>query len=419
MKSHQPAAVLPEPLRANETGTFTEHSVKVRLPDIVRRTLADNDFPPPVVAQLEQLIDDIPSARIRPLHSHAAPDADQWQRYIEPYAAQNWLDVPWFFAETYFYRRIMEAVGYFGEGDSRGPDPFLYQKREGFRTSGAAIAGLTAQLDEALTHAPRNETDLMQMFSVSLWGNQADLSLWSAEGGAPLSEGAPERPTQAENPDDHLVTDHRDAAIAHLRTERQRTGGPGRVDMILDNAGLELVGDLCLADLLLSGGWATEMKLHAKLHPTFVSDALISDVLETIDALAGGTDTGSQKLAARLKEHLTAGRLHLTFHPFWNSPLPMWEMPEDLRARLRPAQLVISKGDANYRRILGDSHWPFTTPFSVLTAPLPAPMLALRTLKAPTVVGLQPEQPAQLDQLDPEWITDGQWGLIQFGMPAK
>lgn len=418
MSSHQPAAPLPEPLRANETGTFTEHSVKVRLPDIARRTLADNDFPPSVVARFEALIADIPAARIRPLHSHAAPDAAAWEAYIEPYTAYNWLDVPWFFAETYFYRRIMEAVDYFGRSDTRGPDPFLHQKRQGLRTSSAAIAELTAQLDEVLAESAPGDEQLAQLFSVSLWGNQADLSLWPADADDAASEGVAERPTQRENQDDQMVSDHRETAIAHLQAGRQKMGDSLRVDMILDNAGLELVGDLCLVDLLLSGGWATEMHLHAKLHPTFVSDALIRDVLETIDALADEAAPGAQRLAARLRQHLDDGRLHLTFHPFWNSPLPMWQMPEDLRTLLRPAHLVISKGDANYRRILGDSHWPFTTPFGVLAAPLPAPIVALRTLKAPTVVGLREGQSVQLDALDREWITNGQWGLIQFGVPA-
>jgi hypothetical protein len=37
-------------------------------------------------------------------------------------------------------------------------------------------------------------------------------------------------------------------------------------------------------------------------------------------------------------------------------------MPDDVRPRLAEADVVLVKGDAHYRRALGDAHWPWTTP---------------------------------------------------------
>jgi len=89
-------------------------------------------------------------------------------------------------------------------------------------------------------------------------------------------------------------------------------------------------------------------------------------------------------------------------------------MPASLRRKLSEADLLISKGDANYRRLLGDRHWPFTTPFDDIVGYLPAPLLALRTFKSEVAAGLHPEQVADLDKNDPDWLINGKWGVIQF-----
>ena len=106
-------------------------------------------------------------------------------------------------------------------------------------------------------------------------------------------------------------------------------------------------------------------------------------------------------------------RLRLQPDPFWNSPYFFWELPQHLQAELAQAHLVIIKGDANYRRLLGDSRWPTTVPIAAAVPYLPAPFVALRTMKSDPVVGLQPGQADRLDQVDPDWRVNGKRGMIQ------
>jgi hypothetical protein len=287
--------------------------------------------------------------------------------------------VPWFVAETYFYRRVLEAIGYFRPGPGLGADPYALQKRLGLQH---------AQLDRA-------PDDIAAAILGALWGNQADMSLW------PAGESA--GPGGA-----HLLADDTAPAAAMLAG---LAAAGARADIILDNAGAELVHDLALADAMLAAG--LRVVLHAKPHPTFVSDALIADVRLTIGWLAGRPGDPAA-IGARLGAALAAGRLELRDGWYWTSPLPGWELPADLRADLASSGMLISKGDANYRRWLGDRRWPYDTPLERALAYLPAPTLLLRACKSDVAAGLDPARTAEAAARDPQWITGGRWGLIQL-----
>lgn len=402
-----PQLPLPLPLRGAEIGTFAHRTVTVRIPEIGRRTIIENNLPPQVVEKLQMLLAEIPEGTVRSLEDRQAPDWAAWQQYSAPYLGMSWLEVPWFFAETYFYRRVLEATGYFQPGSGLGYDPYTAQKRTGLQTFrrqiGSACAVLNARLAGKKPAGLRNLfIDLVMM---NLWGNQADLSMWPV--------GQAERPDHADRAGQlsHLLCDHAPQAVDYLLGQ---CGKPSRVDVLLDNAGLELVHDLLLADALLSSGTARAVHLHAKPHPTFVSDAIIPDILETIAFLSQMRTEETSAVARRLQEHLQLGSLHLRDNFFWTSPLSMWEMPPALCQELGEAALVISKGDANYRRLVGDRHWAFDTPLPGVWNYMPTALLALRVSKSQVMIGLQPGQAQAMDARDPQWLTNGKWGVIQF-----
>ena len=142
---------------------------------------------------------------------------------------------------------------------------------------------------------------------------------------------------------------------------------------------------------------------------------MIQDLADGIDALAAPPAGGEAawKLARRVDGHIVAGELVLRTHRFNASSLFYFQLPDDLRAELAGMDLVLVKGDANYRRLLGDAHWPSTTAFADAVAYFPAPVAALRTLKGEIIVGLPPGEAERLAGEDPAWLVNGQRGVIQ------
>jgi uncharacterized protein with ATP-grasp and redox domains len=383
---------LPEPLRGNEVGTFTAHSVSVRLPDIARRLC---DAAPAAATRLNALIREIGSGQIQPL-TGTGPCQDDWDGYVEPYVGSQWPDVPWFFAEYYFYRRVLDAVGYW----ESGVDPYLAQKRLGLEQAIPAAAATITTVDAAYSEGASTEALLIDLTDAALWGNQVDLSLWPAEAGGEVV---------TDRHSDRVLIDQRHQAIRSLH-ERP----PPPIDLVIDNAGSELVADLLVADLLLRSDLASRITIHAKLYPIFVSDATERDVVESIRRLAAEPNPHLRNAGERLHMEFTAGRFVISAEPFWVSPLGWRSRPDTIDHSMRHSGLVIVKGDANYRRLLDDRQWDFTTPFATAIGSTPAPLLALRTIKSELVAGLAPGQAEETASIDPQWLQNGRWATASF-----
>lgn len=416
----------PEPLRAAEDPSFAHYSVVNRLPDIARRTIAENDFSTNTQAMLQALIDEIPNGPIRLVDLAGSAEEQDWNAFVRPYAGMNWKDIPWFFAEEYFYIRILEATGYFAAGSGKRKDPYQYQKNLGLVSTREAVRTLAEQITAAIYSPQSNDPEVLaHLLQVDLWGNQNDLSMWPVshhpEGNGHLggSAGISTSTVQSDGTSgsaapaaqDYLLCNDLDGLLHYLSGI---PGGELRVDLLVDNAGYELVADLALTDFLLSTGRAALVNLHVKSYPVFVSDAVYNDVHATLDFMMQDLHAPSQALAVRLRQFVVRGQVQILAHPFWTSPLAGWEMPDDLYQTLKTNDLLISKGDANYRRLLGDRHWPFTLPFSDVVGYLPSGVLSLRTLKSEVAVGIDP---GRIPTNDPDWMINGRWGLIQFAAP--
>lgn len=112
MSSTNRHAGLPPPLMVSEPGSFARYTIVKRKPQITQQAIEDNGYPPDIVAALDAFRGEIASQPVQPLHEHAS-DVPFWHSAWVTHQGKTWLELPWYFAETYFYRRLLEAVRYF------------------------------------------------------------------------------------------------------------------------------------------------------------------------------------------------------------------------------------------------------------------------------------------------------------------
>ncbi|MFB8271000.1 damage-control phosphatase ARMT1 family protein [Streptomyces sp. NPDC055955] len=381
-------------IRSNAAGSFPYSVLRERHPALIQRVRDAFPYDPERQQALDALLREStdPAGVMEPLPADAR-DCEQWEEWGSgEHVGGSWFDAPFLWAESYFYRRLLDAVGYFdAAGPWQGIDPFRPFKQAELRSL-EAQAELTA-LDRLAQEPP--ETRARALLHGSLWGNRADL-------GFQLTANTTDTATTP------LLADDSERLWSLLPP-----GAGNTVQVVADNAGRELVPDLLLIDHFLSHTHAEQVVLQVKPHPYYVSDATPMDVIDALRHLKEAPGAAGEA-GERLWHATSTGHLQLRTHPFSCAPLPYSSMPDDLRDDFATATLTILKGDLNYRRLVGDRLRPPTTSFTALTSYFPSPVAALRTLKSDVVAGLDEKTERTLNASeDRAWRTSGTHAVIQ------
>lgn len=360
-----------------------------RTPKLIARVRDGVPYGPEPRRALDALAEEIATGPMRPLGPHAHDHA-AWAAWGAAYFGAPWTDAPFLWSESYFYRRLLDAVRYFEPGPWRGLDPF-----ERMKTAELRAAELEPDLRalDALAGLPPGDGATAKGLA-ALWGNRADLGfrIGRTAESADLAAGG-------------IIADQADRLWRLL-------GPDAQVIVVADNAGRELLADLVFIDHLIEHGLAATVSLHLKPHPYYVSDATITDFAACLRRL-GETPGAAAAICDRLWRAVATGRVTVDTHDFYCAPWSFHRMPADLAARFRGASLAILKGDLNYRRLVGDRAWPATTPFADVAGYFPAPVAALRALKSDVVTGLDEDTVRRLDGSGRAWRTDGDHALVQ------
>lgn len=291
----------------------------------------------------------------------------------------------------------------------------------------------------------------IEVCEICLWGNATDLSLLTNLSYEDIQklQGSEARKANEKN---ILVNDF-EAAFSCLKKAQRSGVKDRRVDIVLDNAGFELFVDLVLAGYLLQSGLATNIVLHPKNIPWFVSDVVPKDFSDLLTALVNAKSfyqtpseedesrgVTPQALSTKEAQDLQAlfenwstlyaeGSIVLRPNGFWTEGGSYWRLPKtapDLYEDLKESELVIFKGDLNYRKLTADAMWDPTTSFAEALGPMGpgsgVRVLALRTCKADVVVGLPKGEDERLRALDGgggdsgarKWAWSGKWAVVSF-----
>jgi len=385
---------LPEFLMTSEPGSFAQETILHRKPQIIDNVIADNVYPSSIIEQLTFFKEEIAEGKVQPL-TEDVQDVQEWNKTWLKYKNKTWLELPWYFAETYFYRRLLEVVKYFQHGSLRNHDPFSIPKEKQLEQCLTPLS-LAVNIINGIENSRLCFENLLH---ASLWGNRIDLSNFT------VSDEIKRRQAMIER--ENLLIDDFPQVLEIFEEQ------PLYVAFINDNVGMELGLDLYLADFLLRMGWAKQVTFYLKPYPFFVSDAMPKDLLGTIQAF-NKTSGHLNLLGKHLQDAFLKKKISVSSDWFWASPYHFPEMPVSLYKEISRFDMVIAKGDVNYRRLLSDRHWPHTTPISEIVNYFPTSLLILRTLKGEIMVNLKEGQAEKLKAEDSDWLINGKRGILQY-----
>lgn len=384
--------LLPPLLMTSEPGSFAQKTVRDRLPIILEQSWNYGSIPPDIQKELQEFKSELIFGRAKPLQE-LTNDRDYWNLEMQDWIGKKWDELPWLKAEAYFYRRILETTRYFQTGHLTEIDPFVHLKAQDLLDGRLVFADLYPSMKN------HDSVEGFQDHLIkALWGNRGDLSLLGA------------LDTSMETQLHHIILDQSCNAYQYLAAIQ-----PAKIAFFFDNVGKELFFDLALIDYLFENRLAEQITGFVKSQPFFVSDVMLKDMMKSIDLLSNSQTAQIRQLARRLASRIASDRLQILKPPFLTLGREFREMPANLCEQLQDHDLTILKGDLNYRRLMGDRHWPPNTPVEMAGGYFPTPFISLRTLKSELIVGLTDEILKKVkNEGDPNWLTNGKRGIITF-----
>lgn len=389
-----------------------------------------------VIEDLKKSLSSIESdAALTPIPEDGSLAVKDFNDELETLGPISWHNSPWLYAENYIYRLINTCFSRRRTTFWKTYDVWAIQKTNALKSSKSVITELVQwyleidrKMHEDAVKGEENLEALMEeMIQVSLWGNSSDLLLLLHVSLSELQsrQGKKSRELFKKN----VVDDDTEQVWGLLSS--LRNGGPDReIHVVLDNAGFEFLTDLIFVAYLLAANYASKIVLHGKDIPWFISDVTPRDlettlsVLETADFSDPITQRETQSLKAftsEIRGYFASGKLSYEAHPFWTTQHPYARLPDlapELFKQLAAAELVIFKGDLNYRKLVFDGLWPRTTTFQRALGPLgkeAVRILALRTSKSDVCVGLALGKEEELDpEAKGEWTRGGRYAVVSF-----
>lgn len=429
------------PFNVGTKGTFAHYTARQRWPTILQNCVEDikgKSRDGRVTDELVRLKQEVERGDpLKRFTDEVKSKGFVSQRFDDWLGDQTWHDADWLMCEIYLYARIV-AIFKTNKG-WEDYDIFEKCKRDTFRKSEEAVIELAVWFQRLGDLGSLSEENLRQLFDksieISLWGNETDLSLYtnlSADNIKDIQRGAARSSSRSRI----LINDT--CAVWNLLRQFKAK----RIDFVLDNSGFELYTDLILVLFLLGTGLTSKCVLHAKCTPYMVSDTMVKDFYQVLADLHdpaffiyNGTGDHEVKKARaaldyvsdQLRIAIAYGKLEIREHPFWTEPSTYWELVpgHEVYEDLKNSDLIIFKGDLNYRRLTCDLTWPRETEWKRAIGTLALHglhTLSLRVCKSDVVVGLPPGVDKQLcESWEREqkkhgswWASSGKWAVICY-----
>ncbi|MGQ1784163.1 damage-control phosphatase ARMT1 family protein [Saccharicrinis sp. GN24d3] len=358
--------------------SFAQYTLHHRIPKIIDGLI---DINPSYAHELIKLRNSIPNESIK----HLKAENTYHEDINNTISSHNyhWNNAPFLFIENYLYHKLSETMNF----RNNRFDYFRHIKLGDLQKKSDKLVGLWQQVEQICKL--NIDESAQAILKLNLLGNMADLSQ--------------DKVTYNSQANNTLLIDHSKECTRLLKSST-------RMDIILDNAGEELFLDLCLAYWILKKTSTKTVQLHFKSIPYFVSDALITDFNDLLCFIAD--QKGLESLARFLSKNIAMENILYSDDEFWSSGLLYSQMPTPLKSLLEPSELLIFKGDLNYRKLVGDRYWEHTTPTKNIVNYLGMNAVFIRVLKSEVLVGMDKNKIQETE--DRSWLYNGRYGIIDW-----
>ncbi|ALC41194.1 CG11475 [Drosophila busckii] len=422
------------PLHEEVTGrykrTFAYRSLKTHMPALIKTIIKHlHEHEPRIMQQcgdyayydLKRVIRSLKilrrevllNSKFKLFHDNE-PDAQDWNKLLkslDEHDKDNWYAASWLQADCYLYRRIWAAFR--REKTLRDFDYFGQEKTCAARN----IVYIFINVLKQTKNLSRDCRNFQLMLKISLWANRCDLNVNKEPPDARIVQ-------LIDDYDEDLIVDHSAELWRLLTEDAHTTKYPCVVDFVLDNAGFELFADLVLAAYLIDTKLAAQVRFHVKAIPWFVSDTTAVDFNWMLRFLYYHEIPVMRAFGRKLCKFQQRRALVLCDTcRFWTSPhgfKDMGKLAPCVYVHMSMSDLIIFKGDLNYRKLLNDINWRPTDPFAnCLGGFLPTNICALRAIKSDIYCGMPICVVEWLTEENPEWMCKGEKAVIQLARKPR
>ncbi len=187
-------------ISAADPESFARFTIEKRMPSIIDKVVSSKLFDNEIQEKLIKLKHDLPDLKVQDLPLEK-DEINYWKDFFEEYAHKSLLEIPFFYAEVYFYRYLLNISQF----AANRVDPFSKIKADDLSDKADAFEKLSQKVDT-----------IEKAILCSLTGNTADLSQLDK-----IDSGL------------NIIVNHSSELLSLIKDQET-------IHIILDNAGTEL-----------------------------------------------------------------------------------------------------------------------------------------------------------------------------------
>lgn len=426
-----------------ENDNFARETIKYRFKDIISSLNAEIDLHPELKDKkinysdilLHKTKDTIdPACGDLKLSDNDQAQIEKWTNNLNYDSIGSFFyKGPFIDVEHYFYFAILDHIKKTGlDKELKWNDPYASKKElsitkdytnDNTRLAKGKIYNSKIKITLNLGYQIlQKEKNLKALLKANLSSNSTDLSqmFWSEF-----------RDVKAVTNDSQNFEDYTDNIIKKNTTLEN-------TNILVDNYGHEFLCDLILGIYLINFNISQKVTYHVNKLPIFVSDIIEKDfnkIITQLKALCENKTAEEKKefeVINKIEELYKEGRIIIKPNFFWNMPTtysslfkkdaPEYhkELQKIFTGGESQKELLIIKGDLNYRRTVGDIIISPSEKINKYIKYISCPTLIIRSFKSNVVLlGKDNKEDIFKTNFDYDyggidWKTEGRAGIIQF-----